>query len=155
MIADQKKQLHNLSELIVEKEKAARKMLKRMNLATKIQEVILFTNTQQTNNSEINEMLLPIFNGKDIGLLSDSGTPCIADPGNKIVAYAHKKGSSVKPLVGPSSIILSLMSSGFNGQNFIFRGYLPKKSGERCDLLREREREIIKRGITQILSETP
>ena len=90
-----------------------------------------------------------------IGLLSDSGTPCIADPGNKIVAYAHKKGISVKPLVGPSSIILSLMSSGFNGQNFIFRGYLPKKSGERFDLLREMERDIIKSGITQIFIETP
>ena len=71
LIADQKKQLHNLSYFIVEKEKAARKMLKRMNLATKIQELILFTNTQQTNNSEINEMLLPIFNDKYIGLLSD------------------------------------------------------------------------------------
>ena len=62
---------------------------------------------------------------------------------------------SVKPLVGPSSIILSLMSSGFNGQNFIFRGYLPKKSGERFDLLREMERDIIKSGITQIFIETP
>ena len=72
LIAEQKKQLRNLSYFVVEKEKAARKMLKKMNLATKIQELILFTNTQQTNDSEINEMLLPIFNGKDMGLLSDS-----------------------------------------------------------------------------------
>jgi 16S rRNA (cytidine1402-2'-O)-methyltransferase len=130
-------------------------MLKKMNLATKIQELTLFTNTQQTNDSEINEMLLPIFNGISIGLLSDSGTPCIADPGNKIVAYAHKKGISVKPLVGPSSIILSLMSSGFNGQNFIFRGYLPRKREERFNLLKEMERDIIKSGSTQIFIETP
>ena len=120
LIAEQKKQLQNLSYFIVEKEKVARKMLKKMNLTTKIQELTLFTNTQQTSDSEINEMLLPIFNGISMGLLSDSGIPCIADPGNKIVAYAHKKGINVKPLVGPSSIILSLMSSGFNGQNFIF-----------------------------------
>jgi 16S rRNA (cytidine1402-2'-O)-methyltransferase len=155
LIAEQKKQLHNLSYFIVEKEKAARKMLKKMDLATKIQELTLFTNTQQTNDSEINEMLLPIFNGISIGLLSDSGTPCIADPGNKIVAYAHKKGISVKPLVGPSSIILSLMSSGFNGQNFIFRGYLPRKREERFNLLKEMERDIIKSGSTQIFIETP
>jgi 16S rRNA (cytidine1402-2'-O)-methyltransferase len=155
LIAEQKKQLQNLSYFIVEKEKAARKMLKKMNLATKIQELTLFTNTQQTNDSEINEMLLPIFNGISMGLLSDSGAPCIADPGNKIVAYAHKKGISVKPLVGPSSIILSLMSSGFNGQNFIFRGYLPKKSEERFDLLKEMERDIINSGTTQIFIETP
>jgi 16S rRNA (cytidine1402-2'-O)-methyltransferase len=155
LIAEQKKQLHNLSYFIVEKEKAARKMLKKMDLATKIQELTLFTNTQQINDSEINEMLLPIFNGISIGLLSDSGTPCIADPGNKIVAYAHKKGISVKPLVGPSSIILSLMSSGFNGQNFIFRGYLPRKREERFNLLKEMERDIIKSGSTQIFIETP
>jgi 16S rRNA (cytidine1402-2'-O)-methyltransferase len=155
LIAEQKKQLHNLSYFIVEKEKAARKMLKKMDLATKIQELTLFTNTQQTNDSEINEMLLPIFNGISIGLLSDSGTPCIADPGNKVVAYAHKKGISVKPLVGPSSIILSLMSSGFNGQNFIFRGYLPRKREERFNLLKEMERDIIKSGSTQIFIETP
>jgi 16S rRNA (cytidine1402-2'-O)-methyltransferase len=155
LIAEQKKQLHNLSYFIVEKEKAARKMLKKMDLATKIQELTLFTNTQQINDSEINEMLLPIFNGISIGLLSDSGTPCIADPGNKVVAYAHKKGISVKPLVGPSSIILSLMSSGFNGQNFIFRGYLPRKREERFNLLKEMERDIIKSGSTQIFIETP
>ena len=155
LIAEQKKQLQNLSYFIVEKEKVARKMLKKMNLLTKIQELTLFTNTQQTNDSEINEMLLPIFNGISMGLLSDSGIPCIADPGNKIVAYAHKKGINVKPLVGPSSIILSLMSSGFNGQKFIFRGYLPIKSAERFGLFKEMERDIIKSGTTQIFIETP
>ena len=155
LIAEQKKQLQNLSYFIVEKEKVARKMLKKMNLATKIQELTLFTNTQHTNDSEINEMLFPIFNGKSMGLLSDSGIPCIADPGNKIVAYAHKKGINIKPLVGPSSIFLSLMSSGFNGQNFIFRGYLPIKSAERFNLFKEMERDIIKSGTTQIFIETP
>ena len=155
LIAEQKKQLQNLSYFIVEKEKVARKMLKKMNLATKIQELTLFTNSQQTNDSEINEMLFPIFNGKSMGLLSDSGIPCIADPGNKIVAYAHKKGINIKPLVGPSSIFLSLMSSGFNGQNFIFRGYLPIKSAERFNLFKEMERDIIKSGTTQIFIETP
>tara|TARA_B100000035_G_scaffold233403_1_gene201673 strand:- start:49268 stop:49990 length:723 start_codon:yes stop_codon:yes gene_type:complete len=155
LIGEQKKQLHNLSYFIVEKEKAARKMLKKMHLATKIQELKLFTNSQKTKESEINEILSPIYNGVSMGLLSDSGTPCIADPGNKVVSYAHKKGICVKPLVGPSSIILSLMSSGFNGQNFRFRGYLPKKSEERFDLLKEMEKDILRNGTTQIFIETP
>lgn len=155
LISEQKKQLHNLSYFIVEKEKTARKMLKRMNLASTIQELKLFTNTQQTNESEIKDILLPIVKGISMGLLSDSGVPCVADPGNKIVAYAHKKGIPVKPLVGPSSIILSLMSSGFNGQNFRFRGYLPKKNKEKFDLIKEMEKDIIKNGTTQIFIETP
>ena len=73
------------------------------------------------------EFLKPVFDGNDIGLLSDSGSPCIADPGANIVKYAHLKNIKVRPLIGPSSIILSLMASGYNGQKFKFHGYIPIK----------------------------
>lgn len=155
LIEEQKKQLNNISYFIVEKEKPARKMMKKLNLEKKIQDLILFPNSQKTGDNEICEMLSPIFSGYDIGLLSDSGSPCIADPGNKIVSYAHKKGVIVKPLIGPSSIILSLMSSGFNGQNFRFKGYLPIKQKERIYAIKEMEKDVKVNNETQIFIETP
>lgn len=155
LINEQKKQLNDLSYFIVEKEKSARKMLKKINLNKSIQELHLFANTQQTTNKDIKKILSPIFNGVSMGLLSDSGSPCVADPGNKIVAFAHLNGISIKPLVGPSSIILALMSSGFNGQNFRFRGYLPRQQESRIKLIKSMEKEIINNGETQIFIETP
>jgi len=155
LINEQKKQLNDLSYFIVEKEKSARKMLKKINLNKSIQELHLFANTQQTTNKDIKKILSPIFNGFSMGLLSDSGSPCVADPGNKIVAFAHHNGISIKPLVGPSSIILALMSSGFNGQNFRFRGYLPRQQESRIKLIKSMEKEIINNGETQIFIETP
>ena len=155
LINEQKKQLNDLSYFIVEKEKSARKMLKKINLNKSIQELHLFANTQQTTNKDIKKILSPIFNGFSMGLLSDSGSPCVADPGNKIVAFAHLNGISIKPLVGPSSIILALMSSGFNGQNFRFRGYLPRQQESRIKLIKSMEKEIINNGETQIFIETP
>ena len=155
LINEQKKQLNDLSYFIVEKEKSARKMLKKINLNKSIQELHLFANTQQTTNKDIKKILSPIFNGFSMGLLSDSGSPCVADPGNKIVAFAHLNGISIKPLVGPSSIILALMSSGFNGQNFRFRGYLPRQQESRIKLIKNMEKEIINNGETQIFIETP
>ena len=155
LINEQKKQLNDLSYFIVEKEKSARKMLKKINLNKSIQELHLFANTQQTTNKDIKKILSPIFNGISMGLLSDSGSPCVADPGNKIVAFAHLNGISIKPLVGPSSIILALMSSGFNGQNFRFRGYLPRQQESRIKLIKSMEKEIINNGETQIFIETP
>jgi 16S rRNA (cytidine1402-2'-O)-methyltransferase len=152
---NKKKQLNDLSYFIVEKEKSARKMLKKINLNKSIQELHLFANTQQTTNKDIKKILSPIFNGFSMGLLSDSGSPCVADPGNKIVAFAHLNGISIKPLVGPSSIILALMSSGFNGQNFRFRGYLPRQQESRIKLIKSMEKEIINNGETQIFIETP
>ena len=155
LIEEQKKYLKKIFHFIVEKEKPARKMLKKLDLATNIQQLQLFSNTQDTDEEEISEMLSPIFDGFNMGLLSDSGSPCIADPGNKIVSYAHKKEISIKPLIGPSSIILSLMSSGFNGQNFRFKGYLPKEQEKRIKLIKEMELEINRSGETQIFIETP
>ena len=96
-----------------------------------------------------------ILNGEEIGVMSDSGTPCIADPGAKIVHYAHSHDIEVIPLVGPSSIILALMASGLNGQNFTFNGYLPIDKSERKKSIRRLEERIIKIDQTQIFIETP
>ena len=77
----------------------------------------------------IEQMIQPVFDGFDVGIISEAGMPCIADPGSLVVDYAHKKNVQVIPLVGPNSIIMALISSGFNGQSFVFHGYLPIKDG--------------------------
>lgn len=93
--------------------------------------------------------------GESIGLLSDAGTPCVADPGADIVSMAHEKGIQVIPLVGPSSILLSLMASGFNGQNFAFLGYLPRDRNQREKTIKNLESKIFKEHQTQIFIEAP
>jgi 16S rRNA (cytidine1402-2'-O)-methyltransferase len=93
--------------------------------------------------------------GKNIGLLSEAGTPCIADPGSDIVKIAHEKNIKIIPLIGPSSIILSLMASGFNGQNFAFHGYLPIENNARSKKIKELEKTLFREDQTQIFIETP
>ena len=116
LIDEQKKLLHNLKHFIVENEKIARKTIKELKLNSKLQSIEIYKQTNRPTNRDIKEYFKPILEGNDVGLLSDSGSPCIADPGSKIVGYAHLNNIKIIPLVGPSSIILSLMSSGFNGQ---------------------------------------
>ena len=101
------------------------------------------------------DFLPHILNGKNVGLLSEAGLPCIADPGSKIVEYAHDFRIDIVPLVGPSSILLALMASGMNGQNFAFTGYLPIDKNERIKTLRRLESLTKKTGQTQIFMETP
>ena len=93
--------------------------------------------------------------GKDVGLLSEAGCPCVADPGSLLVQCAHEKGIEVVPLVGPSSLMLALMGSGLNGQNFAFVGYLPKEQSARIQKLKELERTAKSKGQTQLFIETP
>jgi 16S rRNA (cytidine1402-2'-O)-methyltransferase len=100
-------------------------------------------------------MLVNAMNGHHVGLLSEAGLPCIADPGNIVVRLAHRKGIRVIPLTGPSSIMLALMASGLNGQNFVFHGYLPVKPDERAKALRDLENAVSKGNQTQIFIETP
>jgi len=99
--------------------------------------------------------ILDAIKGVECGILSEAGCPGIADPGAEIVGQAHRKGFIIKPLVGPSSILLGLIASGFNGQAFSFHGYLPVNPGERVKKLKELESETIKSGYTQIFIETP
>jgi len=108
------------------------------------------------NNIDLEKDFLPhILRGQDVGIISESGLPCVADPGSKIVAYAHDFDIKVIPLVGPSSILLALMASGLNGQKFTFNGYLPIDKSERKKSIRRLEEKISREDQTQIFIETP
>ena len=155
LLAEQKKQLSNMKYFIVESEKVARKSIKAFGLKTKIQLVTLFKHNNKTNSNDLKEYFAPIYNGNDMGLLSDSGSPCIADPGCKIVEYAHLNNIRVHPLVGPSSIILSLMASGFNGQKFKFHGYIPIDKNDKEVYIKKMMVSIKEERETQIFIETP
>ncbi len=106
-------------------------------------------------NADLSPFLLKIKDGNAVGVISDAGCPAVGDPGNRAVEEAHKLGFRVIPLVGPSSMILSLMASGLNGQNFAFLGYLPIKTGERASFLRKIESRAINENQTQLFIEAP
>ena len=150
-----KKAIENIDHYIVEHEKSARRFIK--SVASKkqqnslhIEEINKFTKPQ-----EIPQMLEPCFNGFDVGIISDAGCPGIADPGAAVVEQAHQKGIKVVPLVGPSSILLALMASGFNGQNFAFNGYLPIDKVERKLKIKQLEKKSIVENQSQLFIETP
>jgi 16S rRNA (cytidine1402-2'-O)-methyltransferase len=134
--------------------RSARRYLRLIDKTFPIDETVFFELNEHTGDSDITHYLDPVIKGSDIGLLSEAGLPCIADPGSKIVALAHRMDIIVSPLTGPSSIILALISSGFNGQNFTFNGYLPVKPAERETKIRELEKRA-SGGYTQIFMETP
>ena len=108
LLEEQKKQLYNVKYFIVENEKIARKTIKELNLKSEIQLITLFKHNNKISAHNLKEYFNPIYNGDDMGLLSDSGSPCVADPGSKIVEYAHLNNIKIHPLVGPSSILLAL-----------------------------------------------
>ncbi|MCU7616070.1 SAM-dependent methyltransferase [Chryseobacterium sp. PBS4-4] len=139
----------------VENEKTARKVIKFFAPEKKQSDLKLFLLDKYTENSDIKEAQDRMLNGQDFGLLSEAGLPCIADPGNLIVKWCHEKKIKVIPISGPSSIILALISSGFNGQEFTFNGYLPIEKGEKKKRIQYLESELQKTGYTQIFMETP
>ena len=146
--------IESLDYFIVENERTARAYIKRL-LPDKIQKDIhVEIIDKHTNPLDLPGFLRPIENGKNAGIISEAGVPCIADPGAEIVSIAHRKGLNVIPLVGPSSILLALMASGFNGQQFAFRGYLPFDQQIRKRVFQAMNKDI-KDGITQIFMETP
>jgi 16S rRNA (cytidine1402-2'-O)-methyltransferase len=147
--------LNTLHTFIVEQPKTARQHLKRMGYARPLQEAQWFTLNQHTRPGDINAMLAPLRAGTSIGLLSDAGCPGVADPGAIIVAQAHALGAPVQPLVGPSSLLLTLMASGANGQRFCFHGYLPVPQAERDDTLRQLELRSRQHNESQLFIETP
>ena len=150
-----KKSVKDLTHFIVENEKNARRFIKKI-IPNKSQEsLILFPLNKFTSQEELNTYLDPCLEGISMGLLSDSGCPGIADPGAVIVSKAHKSGIIVKPYVGPSSIILAMMSSGMNGQNFAFNGYLPIDKKHRSKALLKFQRISIKENQAQLFIETP
>lgn len=146
--------IESLDYFIVENERTARAYIKRL-LPDKIQKDIhVEIIDKHTDPLDLPGFLKPIENGKNAGIISEAGVPCIADPGAEIVSIAHRKGLKVIPLVGPSSILLALMASGFNGQQFAFRGYLPFDQQIRKRVFQAMNKDI-KDGITQIFMETP
>ncbi len=144
-----------IDEYIVENEKTARHYLKKIGIKKSLNDIILHPLNHHTDGKTILNYLDAIESGKNIGLISEAGCPAIADPGESIVRLAHKKNIQVIPLVGPSSILLALMSSGMNGQNFTFNGYLPKERGERISKIKELERLVNQKNQTQLFIETP
>lgn len=139
----------------VENEKTARKVIKFFAPEKKQSDLKLFLLDKYTENTDIKEAQDRMQNGQDFGLLSEAGLPCIADPGNLIVKWCHEKKIKVIPISGPSSIILALISSGFNGQEFTFNGYLPIEKSEKKKRIQYLESELQKSGYTQIFMETP
>ncbi|MCQ2605239.1 MAG: SAM-dependent methyltransferase [Bacteroidales bacterium] len=139
---------------IVENARTIRRFIKKVCPEKNISEAILFEIDKHSPASEIETMMKPLFEGHNIGIISEAGMPCIADPGNLVVARAHEKGIRVIPLIGPNSIIMALISSGFNGQNFAFHGYIPIKD-ERKKMILQMESTAARTGQTQIFMETP
>lgn len=150
-----RKAVEQIDHYIVEHEKNARRFIKSL-VPKKSQPSLQFeTINKFTNPDEIPNMLNPCYEGKDIGVISDAGCPGIADPGALVVQEAHKNGVKVIPLVGPSSLLLGMMASGFNGQSFAFNGYLPIDKMERKKELKRLERLSSEIGQSQLFIETP
>ena len=144
----------SISVFIVENVRTARRYLKKLNKNIVIDDLTFYVLNKHTKLQDL-ESFLEKITDYDIGIISESGCPAVADPGSDIVSIAHRKNIRVVPLVGPSSILLSLMGSGFNGQNFAFNGYLPIKNHERQKKLKELEQKVLKQNQTQIFIETP
>ncbi|WP_034257622.1 SAM-dependent methyltransferase [Altibacter lentus] len=150
-----KKAVEHIDHYIVEHEKSARHFIKNI-VPRKSQPDLHFQHINKfTHDTEIPEMLAPCFEGHDVGVISDAGCPGIADPGALVVRQAHLQGIRVVPLVGPSSLLLAMMASGFNGQNFAFNGYLPIDKQERKTELKRLERLSAEQNQSQLFIETP
>ncbi len=146
--------VNSLTFFIVENAKSARHFLKGCGYA-EINKAIISELNEHTKHGNISDLLKPLFDGNNMGLLSDAGCPGIADPGSEIVKLAHQKNIKVVPLVGPSSILLTAMASGFNGQNFAFNGYLPIEKPQRIKKIKELEQLAGKQDQSQFFIETP
>jgi 16S rRNA (cytidine1402-2'-O)-methyltransferase len=150
-----RKLIKQLQHFIVEDLRTARRFLKRVDKTINIDTLNFHLLNEHTTPKEASLLIKPLLEGNNIGLMSDAGCPGVADPGADIVALAHKNGIVVVPLVGPSSILLSVMASGMNGQNFAFVGYLPIASSEKQQRIKELEGRIFKENQTQVFIEAP
>lgn len=148
-----------LSHFVAENAKTTRAYLKLLNqyhpLAKPMQELQIAELNVNTPAQALDNLLSPLLQGYDVGLISEAGVPAVADPGANLVRLAHQRGIAVRPLVGPSSLLLALMASGLNGQSFAFHGYLPTDAGLRTKRIKELEERSRKEQQTQLLIETP
>ena len=144
-----------LSCFIVEDEKSARRLIKQLSPGTDLRALSVQRLNKHTKESELALLTQPLLAGIDIGIISEAGCPAIADPGAEIVRLAHTLGVRVHPLVGPCSMTLALMASGFNGQRWRFAGYLPMEAPQRKETLLGLEQDLYNNGETQIVMDTP
>lgn len=147
--------MNSLHEFIVENVRTARRFLRKAGYAHNFDEVVFHVLNKHTAENDVPGFLDHVSPDRPIGLLSEAGNPCIADPGQRVVAEAHRRGIKVVPLVGPNSILMALIASGFNGQNFAFHGYLPIQMDKRKEKIRQMELDALHHDQTQIFMETP
>jgi 16S rRNA (cytidine1402-2'-O)-methyltransferase len=147
--------INKLNYFIVENVRTARRFLKAVNRETDINTLHFLELNEHTEKIDFQQFIEPLLGGNNVGVISEAGCPCIADPGANIVEIAHKHNIKIVPLVGASSILLSLMASGFNGQNFAFNGYLPIDKNTRIKRLKALENRVFVENQTQIFIETP
>ncbi|NQT77229.1 MAG: SAM-dependent methyltransferase [Bacteroidetes bacterium] len=147
--------LAGIRHFAVEDLRSARRFLKKIDKQTDIDSLHFQLLNEHSKLEDISLLLQPLLKGNDLGVMSEAGTPCIADPGSLLVSMAHEKGIRIVPLTGPSSLILALMASGFNGQNFVFHGYLPVERRSRSAAIRQLENAAYRNDQTQIFIETP
>jgi 16S rRNA (cytidine1402-2'-O)-methyltransferase len=153
---NQLKQIYSIKEFVVESEKAARAFLKIIEHPVSQSEFVFhLLNEHSKDKEDLTPFFKNCLKGENLGLISDAGIPCVADPGNRAVTFAHKNKIKVIPLSGPSSIYMALMASGFNGQNFVFHGYLPVEQPVRIKKIKAMEQTLLSTGQTQLFMETP
>lgn len=153
--AQNTKIISELKHFIVEDIRSARRFLKKAYPAIVIDDLTFYVLNQHTTDAEISTFIKPMHDGNDVGVISEAGCPAIADPGADVVAMAQSQGFKIVPLVGPSSILLALMASGFNGQSFAFVGYLPVQPADRIKALKKLESRIYSENQSQLFIETP
>ena len=144
-----------IRHFIVENVRTARRFLKKVEPSIVIDDLVFYELNKHTSPEQVSGYLKPLAAGEPVGVISEAGCPAVADPGADVVALAQRKGYPVVPLVGPSSILLSVMASGFNGQSFAFHGYLPIEAGERVAAIKRLEGRIYSENQTQLFIETP
>lgn len=150
-----REQVHHLKNFIVETEKEARSLIKKLKILTPQNELTILLWNEHSDKNTVQDLFKIFENGNDVGIISDAGLPCVADPGNEVVALAHKKNIEVIPLPGSSSIFMALMASGMNGQNFVFHGYLPIEKIERAKKIKHLELDSKSKNQAQIFMEAP
>ncbi len=147
--------VQSLKFFVVENEKTARKHLRYIFPEIDQSSLKVEVLNQRTPDALITSFIKPCLKGQDLGILSEAGCPAVADPGSKLVRLCHENDIRVQPLIGPSSILLTLMASGLDGQNFAFNGYLPYEKSDRIKTLKKLERESHQKKQTQLFMETP
>lgn len=147
--------LPRIKTFLAEDVRTARRFLSSLKVYSSIEELQFHVLNKDTKQTEVPAMMEELFKGNDLGVISESGCPGVADPGALAVEYAHSKGIRVVPMVGPSSLLMALMASGLNGQQFIFHGYLPIDAKQAAEQLKAMEKESRRKSQTQMFIETP